>query len=185
VSSNISKIGFSNPQLRKETIIRKEQKITKADQVIEEAPPAPPGLPGSDMFVKETIDTYDLSISAERAAKEIGCVVVRPEPNQLQLDIDNEKAYEVFLKRIEEYGRHSQLSLDVEQHESKGGYPHLHITITVTDLDGNPHVFDEWERLALQAALGSDIIRETLNMWRLLTGNDNPSRLFEPKEENR
>lgn len=131
------------------------------------------------------IDTYDLDVSAEEEAKRLNCIVVKPEPNQLQIDIDSEEAYSIFQKRIFEYKYHSQLSITVETHPSKSGLPKRHITITVNDFKNNPHVFNEWERIALQFTLGSDPIRETLNTWRLLRGSENPSRLFEPKEENK
>ena len=139
--------------------------------------------PCAPMETTKDLDTYDLARSAEAAAEEINCHIVRPEPNQIQLDIDSEEAYEIYQKRIFEYGLHSKLSLEVEEHTSKSGFPNKHITITVHEYDGTtPHIFEEWERLALQFALGSDPIRETLNSWRLLTGNSNPSRLFEPNE---
>lgn len=154
--------------------------LSPTEQLLEALRSGDSSLKEMEQQKSDSLDTYDLGISAENAAAAINCHVVRPEPNQLQLDIDSEEAYEIYQKRIFEYGTHSKLSLDVECHTSKGGFPNKHITITVNDLDGNPHIFGEWERLALQFALGSDPIRETLNSWRLLTGNDNPSRLFEP-----
>lgn len=141
----------------------------------------------SDMAFKKKeetkVDLYDLNISAEKAAAKINCHVVKPEANQLQLDIDNEEAFDTYVNRVTEYIKHSGLTVYQEVHYSKSGYPNRHITLTVTDAHDNPYVFDEWERLALQFALGSDPIRETLNSWRLLTGSSNPSRLFEPNEE--
>jgi len=128
------------------------------------------------------VDTYDLDISAEQAAKKIGCIVVKPEPNQLQLDIDTGEAYARFKHRIVEFERHSKYIVYIEEHISKSGYPRRHITLSLTDLEDNPVVLGEYERIALQAVLGSDIVRETLNTWRLLRGSTNPSRLFEPKD---
>ena len=133
------------------------------------------------MSVNPFIDTYDLDVSAEKAAKKIGCKVVKPEANQLQLDIDSEDAYDVYKKRIMEFEHHSNYIIRVEKHPSKGGLPKQHITLSVYESDGDtPHLFGEYERIALQAVLGSDIIRETLNVWRLISGCENPSRLFEP-----
>jgi hypothetical protein len=133
------------------------------------------------MSVNPFIDTYDLGISAEEAAKKIGCKVVKPEPHQLQLDIDSEDAYDVYKKRIMEFERHSNYIIRVEEHPSKSGLPKRHITLDVYEKDGQtPHIFDEYERIALHVALGSDVIRETLNVWRLIRGCENPSRLFEP-----
>lgn len=134
-----------------------------------------------DFSIEAHINTYDLDVSAEEEAKRFNCSIVIPEPNQLQIDIDSEEAYSVFQKRIFEYKYYSQLSITIETHPSKSGLPKKHITVTVNDSKSNPHVFSEWERIALQFALGSDPIRETLNAWRLLRGAENPSRLFEPK----
>jgi len=126
------------------------------------------------------IDTYNLDVSAEEAAAEVSCKVVIPEPNQLQLDLDSEEAYDNFKNRLVEFEMHSCYIIEIEEHPSKKGLPHRHVTLTVFDPDGMPHVFGEYERIALQAVLGSDIVRETLNCWRLIRGSENPSRLFEP-----
>lgn len=127
------------------------------------------------------LDTYSLDLSAMEAAELVGCDVVKPDVNQLQLDLDTEEAYEWYKVRVMEFQQHSNFGVHVEEHFSKSGPPKRHITLTLTDEYGNPIELDEWQRITLQFALGSDPIRETLNTWRLLRGEPNPTRLFEPK----
>ena len=127
------------------------------------------------------LDTYSLDMAAKDAAELVGCDVVKPDIDQLQLDLDTEEAYEWFRIRLLEFQQHSNFGVHVEEHFSKSGTPHRHITLTLTDEYGNPVELDEWQRITLQFALGSDAIRETLNAWRLLRGEPNPTRLFEPK----
>ena len=137
-----------------------------------------------NMNISADIDTYDLGVTAEAAAEKVNCRVVIPAPNQLQIDIDSEEAYRLFFVRLMEFERHSGYSIYKEERPSKAGLPHRHVTLTVYEVDGRtPHIFNDYERIALQAVLGSDLVRETLNMWRLLRGEKNPSRLFEPKDE--
>lgn len=129
------------------------------------------------------VDTYDLTLTAEEAAEKVGCKAVLPKNNQLQLDIDTEEQYNLFQVRLTEFDRHTDWWVEVDNKPSKSGLPHRHITLTLTDTEGNPIELDEWQRIALQTILGSDLIRETLNAWRLLQGQENPSRLFEKIEQ--
>jgi hypothetical protein len=128
----------------------------------------------------EDVDMYSLDETAETAAAKVNCKVVIPADNQLQLDIDTEEAYNLFLKRVEEFQRISFLHVLVEDTPSKSGLPKRHITLTLFKSDEEPYFLDEWQRITLQTILGSDLIRETLNTWRLIQGEKNPSRLFEP-----
>jgi len=126
-------------------------------------------------------DPYSLDLSAEEAAEKEGFLAVIPKEHQLQIDIDTLEAHSVFESRLMEYIEHSQCSVTREEHLSKSGFPHKHITLSVYNRDGSAHIFGEFERICLQAVLGSDIVRETLATWRLLRGSTNPSRFFEPK----
>jgi len=116
----------------------------------------------------------------EHAAKQ-GCVVVYPQPNQLQIDIDTEAAYAEFNRRLGDllawdssiFGDCSNAPQVVIQ-PSKSGLPHRHITLTFPD-----RTFDRYERIALQMLLGSDPVREKMNTLRTLRGNPAPVRLFE------
>lgn len=124
---------------------------------------------------------YDFSAFAEQEAEKVDCVVVYPEPNQLQLDLDSDEAFQLYEKRLKDlYWRTShpayQLVCDPVVRPSKSGYPHRHVTLTFAN-----HTFTEWERIGMQMMLGSDPVRESLNALRLASGVQKPCRLFEVK----
>lgn len=117
-------------------------------------------------------DEYEFDWVAEKVAKSRGLVVVYPKKNQLQIDLDSEDAYRNFLDQMDALDiRHSWAVIT----PSASGLPNRHATITFT----NGRTFTEWERIAIQFALGSDPVREKLNIMRLYNGLPNPTRLFE------
>lgn len=134
-----------------------------------------------DPFVSPTHTPYDFSAYAEEEAEKVGCVVVYPEPNQLQIDLDSEEAFTQHERLLLEFfyrGTVVKYTMDPPVvTPSKSGYPHRHITLSFHD-----HIFTEWERIGMQMMLGSDPVRERLNALRLASGIDRPCRLFEPKE---
>jgi hypothetical protein len=124
---------------------------------------------------------YDFSAFAEQEAEKVGCVVVYPEANQLQIDLDTEEAFIQHEKRMMELYQRTvfpayRLAVPPVVTPSKSGYPHRHITLV---FEGR--TFNEWERIGMQLALGSDPVREALNALRLATGVKQPCRLFELK----
>jgi hypothetical protein len=116
---------------------------------------------------------YDFDVDADKVAKEKGLKVVLPEDNQLQIDLDTEEAFDEFNRRLDWF-EFEKGAYTAESHFSNSGKPHRHITLTFKNVK-----FEEYQRIALQAALGSDIIREYLNCKRLWKGCKNPTRLFE------
>jgi hypothetical protein len=64
---------------------------------------------------------------------------------------------------------------DFEMLESSGGNQHVIVHLLTYELEAV-------ERLMLQAFLGSDRRRELLNYGRMLLGQDQPIRLFRPKQ---
>jgi len=128
-----------------------------------------------DALHDEFID-YDFDENCEEVARQRGCIVVIPAANQLQLDLDTEEAYRHFQRRYNELYGNTGYNMRAEATVSASGLPHRHVTITAKD-----HVFEPWERFAMQMLLGSDMIRETLNVYRHLAGVENPTRLFEKK----
>lgn len=124
--------------------------------------------------VSESKDVdYPDDENAEKVAAALGLVVVYPKPNELQLDLDSDAAYKLFAKRFAELDLAGK-GVTTKTCFSKSGHPHRHVTVVfAADV-----VFDEWQRLALQSALGSDPIREYLNTKRLMEGVPHPSRLF-------
>lgn len=133
----------------------------------------------ADFFDKAAGDfDYDADQPREefiRQMKAAGYRIVAPEPNQLQIDIDTPEQYAVYQHAIECVMRNWPrcAALTFEEHASKSGWPARHITITL------PFEVDPWQRIALQAALGSDPIRELLSATRLLKGAELPTLFVE------
>ena len=114
-------------------------------------------------------DEYNWEMAAEEAAAKRGQIVVRPLPNQLQLDLDSDVLLTEAVSRIEAFDIGHGAAL-IEPSKTQG---HYHVTITFQD-----RVFSEPERIAYQFALGSDPVRERLNLMRFHFGCPDPSRLF-------
>lgn len=106
-----------------------------------------------------------------------GNKILYPEDNELLIDIDSEDHYNTFLNSFhilarecfEEYGQ----TLTWSEKESRSGYPRKHIYIRL------PFEVDVWQRIAWQAALGSDPVRELLSSIRALRGDEHPTLLVE------
>lgn len=127
------------------------------------------GDEGYDM--NEMREIYIARVEAE------GKVVVTPSDRELQIDIDSEEHYAVFLRSAEvvllNWGE--ACDIEIEEHPSSSGLPRRHITLTL------PFDVTPWQRIALQAALGSDPIRELLSATRLMKGDVHPTLFVEEK----
>lgn len=105
-----------------------------------------------------------------------GYRIVLPKSNELQIDIDTDEQHDVFVRASESLVRNWWLDAplpDIEVHESKSGFPSQHVTVTM------PFDLDPWQRIALQAALGSDQMRELLSAIRLMKGDTAPTLFVE------
>ncbi len=104
-----------------------------------------------------------------------GKAVVIPSDRQLQLDIDSEAHYAAFLLSAEVVLRNwpDCDGIEIEDHPSSSGLPRRHITLTL------PFPVTPWQRIALQAAFGSDPIREILSATRLMNGDEHPTLFVE------
>lgn len=111
---------------------------------------------------------------AQRQAAERGLVVTKPAVNELFIDIDNEESYAVFNANI---GRVAAcLPCEAEEWDSPSGRPgHRHILVTFAP----SVVLTDIERIALQAVLGSDRVREVLSWQRAFKGVRCPTLFFE------
>ena len=106
-----------------------------------------------------------------------GFSIFYPEPNELCLDIDSEEDYQKFLARFQYLSRevdNPYIAFKEFQSSTKG---HRHIIITL------PYDVDRFERLALQAVLGSDPIKEMLSIFRIWQGDKFPSLLAMKPEQ--
>ena len=113
-------------------------------------------------------------------AQSKGQRVVVADDRMLQIDIDSEEDWKQFeagwdiLKSVISH----RGSYEVQ--ESASGWPHRHVTVYLR----KPATV--WQRIALQACLGSHLTREVLNSYRVLTGSDCPIVFFEkPKSRRR
>ncbi len=116
---------------------------------------------------RDTARMYD-------AAAANGCIVVTPEPNEVFVDIDDARSFDVFNRHIEilkELGIVASFKVG----DSPSGKPERkHITVTLTE----PVSGDE-QRVLFQALLGSDLLREILNWKRIRLGITPVSVFFE------
>ena len=117
------------------------------------------------------------SIDSECAiqeAKDNGLDVVFPKPSELQVDIDSDAAYERYCGVLDRLLHHLPFVTESIT-PSRSGYPKRHIVLTlrepVTDV----------QRIALQAILGSDPVRELLSLKRIENGDPHPTLFFEKK----
>jgi hypothetical protein len=104
--------------------------------------------------------------------EENGFKIVMPGMTELLIDIDSEEAFNTFKERFvrlkcEERFKQATAKWKV----SKSGLPHRHI---IVDLKVR---ISTSKRIALQAILGSDPIREMLSLFRLSNGDPYPSLL--------
>ena len=104
-----------------------------------------------------------------------GLNVVLPASNELLIDIDNEHSYMLFNKQIQIVQAFIGV-VDIREQASKSGQPYkLHITVELDkDVTG-------MERLALQAMLGSDRVRELLGYVQEKNGDPHPVLFLEKR----
>ncbi len=110
----------------------------------------------------------------EIAAKQ-GMVAVIPLPNELQLDIDSPGATLQDLNQevVAALADNGIIFIGHLITKSKSGNTHIHL--------GLNKELDQGLRIALQAALGSDPVREALAVCRKREGSDTPCVLFESR----
>ena len=120
------------------------------------------------------IDEYDFVESREKyiaRMREGGYAVVYPTEYELQLDIDTQAQYDQFLTLYPVLAREFATCSYVEWASKSGG---IHICVRM------PIELTNTQRLALQACLGSDPLRELLGLVRESYGIENPTLFSEP-----
>jgi hypothetical protein len=106
-----------------------------------------------------------------------GYTVLYPADNQLFIDIDSEEdlsQYDRMLNRL--LAMYPEITWS--ETASKSGFPCSHIIVTL------PFPISPTMRIALQAALGSDPMRELLSSIRVLQEIDNPTIFLERSNKN-
>lgn len=109
-------------------------------------------------------------------AKQDNLDVVFPEANQLQLDIDNNHAFAIYqelLPIVEKY--YGVVTVKVTPSRSGGEKRHVTLTLLAP--------LNPFERIALQACLGSDRVREILGVVQAMNGDPHPTLFLERKPD--
>lgn len=117
--------------------------------------------------------TSDHLPEATRAAAAKGLVVVIPKANELFVDIDDAASLAVFNRNVSLMSELLPCTWAIAP--SPSGKPHRHhATVTLSRDVSSP-----FERVMLQALLGSDLLHEVLS-WRSATkGVEHPTLFFE------
>lgn len=120
-------------------------------------------------------DTFEDAVAFAAAR---GLVVVKPGPRDLFIDIDDEASLTTFYANLSAVERGLGAKVEMIQRPSPSGKPgRLHLTVRV------PRDVTPLERIALQAILGSDRMREALSWIRLQNQQEHPTLFFERPEE--
>jgi hypothetical protein len=109
-------------------------------------------------------------------AKHLGCSVRKPANDELFVDIDSEEAYKQFFHVWPLVKRH--FAYHYVMTPSKSGLPKRHAVVRLVRKDHSL-----LEKIALQAALGSDGRREVISVVRAVKGEENVVVFFEPVEQ--
>ncbi len=120
-------------------------------------------------FPDDTEEPYSATTleSVQKAARARGCVVRFAGPNELFLDIDSAEAAALFLVTLPILRRMGERGFYVRTPSPSGLPGKEHIVVTL-----ERPVKDEFERVALQALLGSDPKREMLALESFRSGCD-------------
>lgn len=112
---------------------------------------------------------------AKEQADDRGLEIRYPKPNELFVDIDNARDFTRFKDLVVMLDRMDRVKGWQDTPSASGGQ-HRHVVVTMQ------RDVTAFERIALQAMLGSDLKREMLSYERLATGsNPHPTVFFEPK----
>ena len=124
-------------------------------------------------------DPEYLRTNSERVIAEaegMGLIVDLPEDNELQIDIDSGTDMDRFRRSFEILKRElGIIDDDVTITPSRNKVDGRHIRVRM-GFDLSPI-----QRIALQAACGSDPIRELLSLVRLFAGDEHPTLFLEKK----
>lgn len=118
---------------------------------------------------------YDRDEKATEQAAKKGCRVVYPKANELFVDLDSKEAVARFYTNIARILEYKPLTYEVRPSPS-GREGHAHAYVWLED------DVDDFERIALQALLGSDLTREVLSWQRLMRYEEHPTLFFEKVE---
>lgn len=167
---------FADPKPKEEAEKKSKDLASKIKRLLEErrSPGVKIDVAGSD---DEKYDKKDKSnLNADIRAKARGCIVVEPKDNELFVDIDREEDMTVFRTNLG-WLEGLVVGYDVKPSTSgKAGRYHIVVRLS------RP-VRDVYERIGLQAILGSDRLREVLSWRNAVHNSGRPTVFFEKKPE--
>lgn len=140
------------------TILTSEE--TNTDLEMKDIQYDPLGMPNSQRAI-------DLAVND-------GLNAIFPKDTELQIDIDNEHSFRMFEKQQLILNRFVPIK-DIKIEPSRSGLPKRHITVTLFDS------ITQIERLALQAMLGSDRVRELLGYVQHKNNDPHPTLFLEKR----
>jgi len=115
------------------------------------------------LYNNEKKDATGKQKTLEEIATEKGCIVVRPSNHQIFVDLDTREAFEIFKLKLEKLNEIFKDNFTVTYTVSKSNRLHAYLHFH------KPQRIEA--RLALQAVLGSDPVREMLSLWNWSEGN--------------
>lgn len=122
--------------------------------------------------------THGSKKALDAKAREMGVQVVYPIYDELLLDLDRPEDVSTYYERIADLEEHYPFRSDLRT-TSKGGRVHMYVSLDMP----KERKLTEYERVALQAVLGSDHKREIYNLARVQRGDAHPVVLFETAKE--
>jgi hypothetical protein len=133
-------------------------------------------MPDSDL---EIVIGYDPggkpnSKRAEDLAAKENLTVVYPGDDEVLIDIDNDHSFQVYLKHRDVIAKHLGI-LSENVQPSRNKKEGLHVTLKMKS------PVTELERIAIQACLGSDRMREVLGFIQYKNGDPHPTLFLEKK----
>lgn len=136
--------------------------------------------PHSDLAFKELEYDPEGNPNSARAihlAADGGLEVKYPAPQQLFIDIDNDHSFKLYQRQVDILRKYVGV-FNEEIAPSRNGLPGRHITLTFRPFCK----FTETQRIALQACMGSDRVRELLSYVQNENGDPHPTLFLEKSQ---
>ena len=145
----------------------------------EDAVPKAPEAVEIDAIRQSVAKDYELSNpNSQRAVDEAATnnlLVVFPNDKEIQLDLDTEHAFNIYQEMLPLFEKYFGVA-KVEVKPSRSGLPKRHVTLTTYESLAN------YQRIAIQLALGSDRVREMLSIVQEYFKDPHPTLFLENKE---
>lgn len=116
-------------------------------------------------------------------AEEDGLVVVLPKDNEIQLDLDSDRDFAIYQEMKSVLDQFYYI-ISEKVEPSRSGLPKRHVTIELSKRYNDPSpLLNVFERIAIQACLGSDRVREFLGVVQAKNSDPHPTLFLEKMPE--